>query len=382
MHKRLLSVIAAALSVATFSSTAWSQAWSQNDYRISQGYGGGTQSFASYQNGLASQPNLGAPPPSSGGSWVDSFALPATPTAVQPFQPAPSLRQAPYNANPYGGGSSFQQAPYSSNPAPSFEQDATTVRVKPRESEPLTSGITAHDLHVLGQHDVAVVVDRSLSMTTQDCPGISPAGGGWQGALAGLIGSQIVGYPVGPAMGHGGLSRWDFVQGQTMALAKQTEQILPQGLLLVLFSSHVRVFKNVDLRQIPQIFAMNHPWGSTQTADALAVPIRDYFARKAASGGHVKPLAIAVITDGMPTNPQALRELIIETTRRMQNPHEISITFLQIGTEREGVHELQELDNYLVNEGARYDIVTTKLFPQVVQAGLARSLVDAISQNH
>ncbi len=187
---------------------------------------------------------------------------------------------------------------------------------------------------------------------------------------------------MGPGMRHHGLSRWEFVQGQTMALAKQTEQVFPQGILLVLFSTGFRVFKNVDLHQIPQIFAMNRPGGSTQTADALAVPIRDYFERREASGGHVKPLAIAVITDGMPSNPRALRQLLIGTTRNMQNPHEISITFLQIGTEIEGVRELQELDNYLVNEGAKFDIVTTKLFPQVIQAGLARSLVDAISQNH
>ena len=94
--------------------------------------------------------------------------------------------------------------------------------------------------------------------------------------------------------------------------------------------------------------------------------------------GHVKPLAIAIVTDGMPTNPMSLKRLIIETTHNMLNPHEIRITFLQIGTEREGFEQLNELDNYLVSEGARFDIVATKPFPEVVRAGLARSLVDAI----
>jgi Mg-chelatase subunit ChlD len=267
------------------------------------------------------------------------------------------------------------------NAAPSFRQDATNVRVKPKIAEPLLdSGITARDLHILEQHDVAIVVDRSSSMTTQDCPGISAnPSGGWQMALAGLMGAgAIPGYNMRSGTG---MSRWEFVQSQTMALAKQTQQIFPHGVMLVLFSSHCKVFQNVDLRQIPNIFSANHPWGSTNTAEALDQPIEDYLNRRQATGGHVKPLVIAVITDGMPTNPDALRRLIINTTHRVGNAHEIRITFLQIGTERKGFEELDELDRYLVNEGARFDIVDTKMFPQVVQAGLARSLVDAIESN-
>src|SRR5258708_7503898 len=84
MQKRLLSAIAGALALATLSSTAWSQ----DDYRMSRGYGSGNSAFTSYQNGLISQ-SAGAPPPAAGGgNWVDSFALPPTAPAVQPFQQA------------------------------------------------------------------------------------------------------------------------------------------------------------------------------------------------------------------------------------------------------------------------------------------------------
>jgi len=280
--------------------------------------------------------------PGTGGNWVDSF-----------------------NTPPDGGAS--------------FRQDPTTVRIHqaaPVNQPAMIGGITERDLHVLEQHDVAVIVDRSLSMTTRDCPGVSPDQGGWQAALGGLLSQQMPGYQF--SAGGTGMSRWDFVLSQTMALAQQTSQIFPHGITLVLFSSHCRVFKNVAVNQLPQIFAMNHPWGSTNTAEALETQIDDYFARRQATRGHLKPLAIAIVTDGMPTNPDSLKRLIIETTHHMQNPHEIRITFLQIGTERKGFEELNELDNFLTHEGARFDIVETKPFPEVVRAGLARSLVEAI----
>jgi hypothetical protein len=65
----------------------------------------------------------------------------------------------------------------------------------------------------------------------------------------------------------------------------------------------------------------------------------------------------------------------------MRSPHEITITFLQIGTEREGYELLHDLDQNLMREGAKYDIVSSKPFPEVVRDGLARSLVDAIGSN-
>jgi hypothetical protein len=109
--------------------------------------------------------------------------------------------------------------------------------------------------------------------------------------------------------------------------------------------------------------------------------LNEYFARRNDTGGHCKPLAIAIITDGMPDNPRSLRDLIVEATHAMRNPHEITITFLQIGTEREGYELLHDLDQNLLHEGAKYDIVSSKPFPDVVRDGLARSLVDAISSN-
>lgn len=343
-------IVASMFAAAPFAANGQSD-YGQTDYRLPRGQNSTASAASDYgqnfQNNYGSVPtappinsNFSAPPaaPMQSG-WVDAFTTPA-------------------------------------NPSPNFKQEATTVRIKPKQDRPLDGGITARDLHLLGQHDVAVIVDRSLSMTTSDCPGVS-SGGGWQRALGGLLSPQLGGINISSMSG---MSRWEFVQTQTFALARQTEQIFPRGIMLVLFSSHPRVFNNVDLRQMPSIFAQNGPWGSTHTEEALEAPISDYFQRRNASGGKVKPLVIAVITDGMPTRPEALRDLIIDTTRQMRNPNEIRITFLQIGTERKGFRQLNELDRELIQEGAKFDIVSTKTFPEVVQQGLAKALIDAIEK--
>jgi len=350
-----------AASLAIFAISGFSRATAQN-------YGFGEAQLAQYQSAN----------PGFGGSENAAYQNQSAPPAPAPdYQGSGLIDPQSFNLAPH-------QTTASAAPSPSFTQDATQVKLQPKRQAhtqaPLDGGITARDLQVLGQHDVAVVVDRSGSMSTYDCPGISPnSGGGWERALAGLISPGLI---LGPGMGgRMTMSRWDFVCNQTMALAKQTQQIFPGGITLVLFSSHCKVFPNVDLRQIPNIFAANHPWGSTNTAEALELPIGDYFRRRQQSGGKVKPLVIAVVTDGMPTNPNAVRQLLIQTTRYLHNPHEIRITFLQIGTEREGYDLLEEFAHNLVNEGAQFDIVDTKTFPEVVRQGLARSLVDAIESN-
>src|ERR1700726_975025 len=95
IHKRLLSAIAALLALATSSSAAWSQ----DDYRLSRGGGGSPSVLASYQNSPGSQPGYGVAQSAGGGNWVDSFAMPTTPSAAQPFQPAQPFRQSPYGGN-------------------------------------------------------------------------------------------------------------------------------------------------------------------------------------------------------------------------------------------------------------------------------------------
>lgn len=306
----------------------------------------------------------------------------------------PPVRQSALAPPVNSYGRSYSQSPASMPQANAFSAPAssgsTMVRVHapPPKQEPepvFQGGVTVRDLHMIGQHDVAIIVDKSGSMSELDCPAISPGSSGGLGRLAGLAaGGLMRGGVLGAAgafLGGGAtISRWDFVREQTLSFSRQAGNVLPQGITLVLFSSGYHVFPNVDVRQIPRIFAENRPGGFTNTTAAVGSVIGDYFARRDASGGHVKPLLIAVITDGMPTNPHSLRRLLIETTHHMRSPGEITITFLQIGTERRGFELLKEFDDNLMSQGARFDIVDTKTFPEVVHVGLTRALVDAVRE--
>jgi len=76
-----------------------------------------------------------------------------------------------------------------------------------------------------------------------------------------------------------------------------------------------------------------------------------------------------------------LKELIAETTQKMQSPDEIVIAFLQIGNDPKGYELLSELDDNLRKEHAAHDIVQTQPFQDVMRAGLAQSLLQAIQPN-
>lgn len=255
-----------------------------------------------------------------------------------------------------------------------FETQRAVVRLKPRETHPYSGGITAKDLSVLANHDVAVVIDRSFSMFTRDCP-----------APFGMQPPSPVSHPFSSLTGAllggsgGAVSRWEWCQMQADNLARMTASVLPRGLTVVLFSSRPRLYNNVTAAQLGEIFAANHPGGGTDTTAALRCVLDDYFMRREAAG-QVKPLAIAVITDGMPNNPHSLKECIIKATTHLRRQDELAITFLQVGTEREGIALVSDLDN-LVGQGAKYDIVDTKTFPNLLRTGLARALVDAVMQS-
>ncbi len=158
-----------------------------------------------------------------------------------------------------------------------------------------------------GRH-VTIIMDRSGSMKTEDC------------AMPMSFG----------AFSPRSMSRWDWCLNQTVDLARQTAQVLPRGLTLVFFSSSDSVYQNVRSEMIPNLFSRNSPEGGTNLVGALKRQLDDYF--RAQSMGNTEPLVLAVVTDGDPDSPRALKELIVQATHRMTSPDQISITFCKSAT--------------------------------------------------
>lgn len=249
---------------------------------------------------------------------------------------------------------------FASDPAPPPPvQQSAPERGMPRT----TTTLSLPELRLLTSRDIVLVIDKSGSMETRDCPTNSSMP--WQLRLPLSI---ISGGGVNRA------TRWEWCAQQSMDLAQQTAQLSPGGLTIVLFADYARVFERVNPRSIPLIFSNNTPGGGTNMASAVKGQLSDYMRRK--SHGRTKPLVMAVISDGAASNPGAVRDAIEAAANRIDNPREIAITFLQVGNDRKGSGDIQRMDHQLSN--ARFDIVHSRSFSELQHTGLARALVDAV----
>ncbi len=284
-------------------------------------------------NSLKLPPNQSQPTAAAPSGWANEFAEPDVKRVLDAAAFANRMLQTVRS----------RPAPASFAPGPeSMTRPMSGMQLAPMEVARLR-----------GRH-VTIIMDRSGSMKTEDC------------AMPMSFG----------AFSPRSMSRWDWCLNQTVDLARQTAQVLPRGLTLVFFSSSDSVYQNVRSEMIPNLFSRNSPEGGTNLVGALKRQLDDYF--RAQSMGNTEPLVLAVVTDGDPDSPRALKELIVQATHRMTSPDQISITFLQVGNDSKGGNLLDELDHGLTMEGAGYDIVSVTPFRQVLSRGLAKSLVMAV----
>ncbi|HAN45683.1 MAG TPA: hypothetical protein DCQ32_03930, partial [Cyanobacteria bacterium UBA8156] len=89
----------------------------------------------------------------------------------------------------------------------------------------------------LEQYDIAVLLDRSGSMSTRDCPNQK--------------------------------SRWEYTRENVEAVVARATQIDQDGIDLVVFGSRVKTYSQVTPAKIDQIYAEVEPMGSTATDEAL-----------------------------------------------------------------------------------------------------------------
>jgi hypothetical protein len=202
-------------------------------------------------------------------------------------------------------------------------------------------------VRVLADYDLELIVDSSLSMRQRDCPD--------------------------------GLSRWEWCGTQTNELAKLLAPFVPKGLTLTSFASQYQVYPNSSPANIAQLFENpGFMWG-TRLSLPLSDRLNSFFARR---GPGSKPMLIAVITDGVPApkiEPMLVIEALVEASKQMKDPREITVVFFQIGgSDFKGQRFLAELDHNLANYGARYDFVRTVSFEHLQKVGLAQALVQKI----
>lgn len=228
-------------------------------------------------------------------------------------------------------------------------QDTNQIRLTPNISNTRLQGdVSDRELKKLSTHDIIVMQDRSSSMGDKEY------------------------FP----MFSDKVSRWQWCLSQSMDLTRQASRLPNWGFTLVMFSSQYDVYRNVHLKNLPQLFVRNGIFIGTKLAAPMHEQLTEYFQRRAA--GKARPLVIAVITDGKPQDDEDLNDVIIQATRLMKDPNEIRITFLQVGTDDDGQRKLYRLDNRLMSRGARYDIVGVTPFSELAETGLTKALIKAI----
>ena len=172
-------------------------------------------------------------------------------------------------------------------------------------------------------------------------------------------------------------TRWNWCKSEILRLYRSGKNYFPEGITLVPFANNFAIINEARDASIQNMFKQLTPVGGTNMTKPLAFLIDDYFRRKARNRGKVKPIVIAILSDGE-GNAHQLRQVINRATHLMTNEREIVITFLAVDATELGRPVIDALDNNLKNAGAKYDIVDSRSFEELRRYGLLKMLVAAV----
>jgi len=202
---------------------------------------------------------------------------------------------------------------------------------------------------LIADYNLELIVDRSNSMHKTDCPG--------------------------------GLSRWEWCGQQAGQLAKSLAPFTPKGLTIIPFAGEYDVFEHATPQNIDKMFNSINLQSQTRLFEPLTERLDNYFAHRKPNS---KPLLIVIITDGIPAprfEPALVKKTLIEASQKMKSENEVVVIFCQIGCQdRFGQRYLTDLDQNLMNDGARYHFVHAIPFDDLQDMGLGPALVSKIKQ--
>lgn len=200
----------------------------------------------------------------------------------------------------------------------------------------------------LSNRDYYVVIDKSGSMEEKDTPS--------------------------------GVSRWDYCQESTIALAKKLNEFDPDGITVVPFASTHKFYPNTTPDKVKDVFKENWPQGGTELAPALQACFDDYIANKRKGIQKKNGIMIVVVTDGQPNNEDAVAKTIVGFTKFIDHDDEAGISFLQVGKDAHAASYLKRLDDHLEAEGAKFDIVNSKTMEDLENVPLIDAMIAALDE--
>lgn len=201
---------------------------------------------------------------------------------------------------------------------------------------------------ILENRDYVMVIDKSGSMNEMDCPG--------------------------------GKSRWDSCRETTEAVANKLQQWDPDGITVIPFAGSFKIYPNTTPAKVKDVFKENEPLGGTILAPVLKAVFADYIARKKAGTTKANGEILVVVTDGQPSDECEVAKEIVNFTKTLDNGDgEYGIQFLQVGKDAGAAKFLKKLDDDLVSQGAKFDIVDTKTMEELENIGLTEALMASLN---
>ncbi|MFT3693691.1 MAG: VWA domain-containing protein [Kofleriaceae bacterium] len=175
----------------------------------------------------------------------------------------------------------------------------------------------------------------------------------------------------------GNRSRWLAARESTEAFARKCETLDPDGLTLYVFASRFRRYERVTADRVATVFVENEPCGGTDLAGVLEHAFGGYFDRK--GSGSSRPETILVVTDGAPDDEKAVMRALIKASKRVVDPSELVVTFIQVGTDPAARKFLKILDDELTRAGAPVDLCSTVTLDEAEGMGLTDVLMQSLT---
>ncbi|NEO25811.1 MAG: VWA domain-containing protein [Kamptonema sp. SIO4C4] len=179
-----------------------------------------------------------------------------------------------------------------------------------------------------------------------------------------------------------GKSRWQIMQESTLALAHTCEEADPDGITVYLFSGRFRRYDHVTSEHIERIFRENTPAGHTELAGVLDDAMHNYFQRRATGMAQPNGEAFLVVTDGTIRDRDAVLRILAETSKNLEHPAEICISFIQVGTDSQASDFLNHLDQHLEQAGVSFSFVDTVSLDKMETSSLTQELLKHSNGNH
>ncbi len=157
-----------------------------------------------------------------------------------------------------------------------------------------------------------------------------------------------------PSTRYPGKTKWNEAEeiakglANYLATGNNGQPIDEDGFTLLSFSGQVTNHGNFkDGVAVQKLFADVFPSGGTDTAAALR--LADELRRKAG-----KPAFFHVYTDGSPSDPEAVKQVIRAAAASLKSDADLSISIVQIGNDSGAGAFLRDLDD---NLNAKFDVV-------------------------